>query len=406
MTNETRRLHIPYPSDGQDPYYPAFDAMVKALDAIGFSDVSDRNTLLYGGGEVSWDDSEVFFTQDISFVEPSYGQRQVISPLSAPLNIPSAHFLYTELSRGTTSPVSLEPMVGSGINLNINTLVLAWHNPDDGSLIWRSGARQIPGEVIGDVGNSAASDAHPYLLISAAAQLPNSRRLSPASGIELTDEGPQGNLTIGLSPSGVAAGDYTFASFTVDESGRITEAVSNPTGGVTNRVIDIDVEPNSAYFSKLAGGGVSSGTSIVPTAVLADAIISGVTSHFMALTYESNTVSATTTYTTRMRYPFRIPTDAATLDSATLFVSCSGSAENEVLVELIHNDVTYSAVKSLAFGQSHISVSAADLGLSSITAGARCVLSVRCTNDADPLLGQYVVAFGPISLTFPNFIAP
>lgn len=406
MTNETRRLHIPYPSDGQDPYYPAFDAMVKALDAIGFSSVSDRNSLLYGGGEVRWGNGAISFSDDIVFVEATYGQRQVMSPPDEPISIPPGHFLYTELSRGATSSVSLEAIVGNSIDININTSVMAWHNPSDGSLIWRSGARQINGEVIGDVGNSAASDSHPYLLTSAAAQLPNARRLSPANGIEFTDFGPQGNFTIGLLPTGVTAGDYTLASISVDEMGRITAASSNPSSGTSNRIINVDVEPNSAYFSKLAGGGISGGSAIVPSAVIGDAIISGVTSHFMALSYESNSVSATTTYTTRMRYPFRVPTDAATLSSALLFVTCTGSAENEVIVELMHNDVTYSAVKALAFGQSYISVTPADLGLPAISAGARCILSVRCTNDADPIAGQYTVAFGPASLTFPNFVAP
>lgn len=164
MTIETLRLKIPYPFDGQDPYYPAFQAMVKSLDAITFSDFSERNTLFYGGGDVVWSlTSTLTFNEDIVFVEPTYGQIQVLEPVSD-LSIPAGHFLYTEVSRGNTGRVVLGAEVASAIPVNINATILAWHNPADNSLVWRSGARQIQGQGIGGVGNSGLTPGRVHLV--------------------------------------------------------------------------------------------------------------------------------------------------------------------------------------------------------------------------------------------------
>ena len=79
MTQETRRIKIPYPSDGQDPYYPDFEAMVKAIDSSVFGSVSDRNTLFFGGGQISWSNGVLSFNDVITYVEPTFGQRQTLS---------------------------------------------------------------------------------------------------------------------------------------------------------------------------------------------------------------------------------------------------------------------------------------------------------------------------------------
>lgn len=49
------RLMFPYPSKDQDPWFPTFEDMVIAIDQFGYANREDRNIVLGGGGDFSWD---------------------------------------------------------------------------------------------------------------------------------------------------------------------------------------------------------------------------------------------------------------------------------------------------------------------------------------------------------------
>lgn len=412
MTTETTRLRIPYPSNGQDPYYPAFEAMVRSIDAVGFSDVSNRNTLFYGGGEVVWNvDATLTFASSIIFIEPTYGQRQSLDAPADAIPIPPGHFLFTELSRGSTSPVSLEAFVASGLAPDINASVMAWHNPSDNSLIWRSGARQVLGQAIDDVGNSGASDVAEYVLASIDPQLPNARLLTAVDGLTETDLGAGAQLRIGLEDTGIAPGTYTFASFTVDNKGRLTDAQSNDPLQVIQRHMDIGMEPESANFIKLGGFDIEPyNAPLLTSRAIRFEDSDGAFHNALTRSWKSLPVNANAIFTTQMSYSFKIPRDALDFGDSTRFVSIylggSGilqSSEARITLEIGGNE--YAVIKAVDLGAYRYDIHRDEFGLdeNDVVPGARCVLKVAYTNHAAQNF-PYVVDFGPVDLVFPNYI--
>jgi hypothetical protein len=413
MTTETRRLRIPYPSDGQDPYYPAFDAMVKAIDAMGFADVSDRNTLFYGGGTILWEvGAKLTFDEPINYVEPTYGQRQVMNPPANPIAIPAGHFLVTELSRGSTSSVDLEPIVVSGVTPSVFASVLAWHNPADGSLIWRSGARQLLGEAIGDVGNSGASDTADYVVVRRSAELPNSRVLSAGDGLIYTDEGPQGQVTFGLDGEiapDIAGQEFTFASLTVDRYGRVTAASSGTPTAFFERHIEMTVAPDDANFVSVTGVGLKPFGEPVPTArFVLFTREDGERDPAMSRSWRSINVGANTPYHTKMHYPFTVPLDARRYGDDDVFMRLhlggSGIDPNpELRLTLSLGGVLYAEVKVAYNEARQYIIKASDFNLDGVQAlaGRRAVLTASYINYAG-IGADYTVDFGPLDLVFLN----
>ena len=411
MTTETRRLRIPYPSDGQDPYYPAFDAMVKAIDAMGFADVSDRNTLFYGGGNVLWGEGyKLTFDQPIYYVEPTYGQRQVLYPTdNSAIVIPPGHFLFTELSRGTTSPVDLEPLVTSSVTPSVSASVLAWHDPLDGALIWRSGARQLLGEAIGDVGNSGASDTAEYILTTRTASLPNSRTLAAGGGLVYADGGPQRNVTFALEEvaSDIAGQPFTFASLEVDAYGRVVSASSGSPTAFFERHIETTVEASDANFTSVSGLGLKPFGDPVPTGRLV-LFESDTSDYGMARSWRSVVVKANVPYSTTMNYSFKIPLDARRYGNDDHFMKlCLGGSgldpNPEVRLTLRIGGVAYAAVKVGVNAARRYTITASDFGLENeiALAGRRAVLSASYINYAG-IGTDYTVDYGPLDVVFLN----
>lgn len=413
MTTETLRLKIPYPSDGQDPYYPAFQAMVKSLDAITFSDISERNTLFYGGGDVVWSlTSTLTFNESIVFVEPTYGQIQTLDPV-ADLSIPPGHFLYTEVSRGNTGRVVLGAEVASAIPVNVNATILAWHNPADNSLVWRSGARQIQGQAIGGVGNSGANSGAEYILSRLDPQLPNSKLLATGNGIVHSDSGPQGVFSLGLQQANPNPGRYEFATIEVDRFGRVTFAESTDPGAVNQRQIDVPIEPASTNLTIVKIGQGFDNPTTVPwtiTYTFDDGL--GNQDKATALVWRSAQVTGLAFYEVGMRYPLSVPLDAASYgdDSGVILKACLYGQGVEIdgsvrFVIDIDGDVHQVTKVGFADGRRY-QITLADLpNLGAPRPGARGVITVIYGNQSNPNK-RYRVGFGGVDVAFVNYVRP
>lgn len=97
-------MRWPYPSDGQDPWYDAFESMVRAQDSTGYASYEDRNTFLTGGGEFTFDAAtgELSWQTPIKIALPSTGTIQyAATPLSVTLQ--NGQFGYVRLNRGSTA---------------------------------------------------------------------------------------------------------------------------------------------------------------------------------------------------------------------------------------------------------------------------------------------------------------
>tara|TARA_Y100000310_G_C20698303_1_gene827292 strand:+ start:4019 stop:5263 length:1245 start_codon:yes stop_codon:yes gene_type:complete len=407
MTEETRRLKIPYPSDGQDPYYPAFEAMLKSIDSISFADFSDRNMIFSGGGSVSWVGSKLSFTEAIVFTEATYGQRQSLSAVSD-VYIPSGHFLHTEVSRGNTASVTLGVNVDSSIPINTQAVMLAWHNPVDGSLIWRSGSRQAEGQVITDVGNSSEASGSEFILTKLDPLLPNSRVLNAGDTdtIIIEDNGPQGAVSIDLKTVPNVAGVYTLASLTVSEQGQIVSVSEYSPSSLTERIIDVDVQPTLGFFKVYQNnigifpGGADGIGFKENVAVDAD----GGVHNFITQSWITKPHNGVEFIQASFTYPFKIPNDAVGLgDGTTLFrhfLKVSGDQLSTTVKYIlsINGDIQQT---SLALQDDDIvtDVPANHYPNLSIQGGSHATLEVMVFNSVSANV-QFEMDFGPLELKF------
>ena len=413
MTQETRRLKIPYPSDGQDPYYPAFEAMIKNVDAIAFSEVSDRNILLHGGGDILWQNDRVSFSEDIVFAESTYGQTQVLSAQDN-IHIPAGHFLYVELSRGNTSKVVLSPEVDYSVPVNTQATTLAWHNASNGTLFWRSGAQQVDGQSIAGVDNVGTPNTSNFLLAGNDPSLPNGRVLvaGATNTLDLLDSGAGGSVSVDLKPINGVEGNYTLASFQVNQFGQIS-SISEFNPQVLNaRTIDLDVEPTAGMFKVYQNtvGIRPSGQhgSGVDEMIMTDA--QGIEHSILTQSWESMPAQALDFISVSLIYSFKIPRDAVQLgDGTTLFrhyMKVSGHlADTSVLYILKINGNIYQVNQSLTAQDEITDVAFNSIQNIALQSNARATLEVRVSNQVNQN-SPFAVDYGPLQLTFSNVVTP
>lgn len=148
MAEETTRFKIPYPSEGQAAYFDVFTSMMNSIDSLDFADFEERNSVIFGGGNMSWDltgADNLKWDAPISFATPSHGQKITI-PASASCTsatglggilIPSGNFMYVDATRGPTSTVSLSDVeVGPQLPISSVSQVICYHDPTSGSLFF------------------------------------------------------------------------------------------------------------------------------------------------------------------------------------------------------------------------------------------------------------------------------
>lgn len=415
MTQETRRIKIPYPSDGQDPYYPAFEAMVQTIDASVFGSVSNRNTLFFGGGRITWEGGVLSFSENIVFVEPTFGQRQIL-PAQADIVIPKGHFVYVELSRGNTQEVSLSAIVGSSIPVNSNAFVLSWRHPTTGVLYWKTGAKQVDGQEITNIGEVSSGSNSSYILAEADQSLPNSRVLTEGTTgtVLVTDQGALGGLNIDLATVPGVAGQYNLASLTINEYGQITSAQTFDPQVLNERAIDVTVEAGSGYFKVIQnttgirlGGPFEDGQIEVETP---DPDDSSITHRFIGQTWVSLPVLTQKTMNLAMVYPFRIPSDAKDLSMSTHsarfrhYIKVSGEQSLTVVRYTIRiGSNTYA--HNRAVGATDIIQDIPLTAFNSLPIEDHQGLSAFCEVSASNTLNagaDFEVVFGPLYLTFKN----
>jgi hypothetical protein len=124
----TDRMQITYPDENQDPWYSSFQSSMNDIDAAIFADFETRNQVLLGGGTLSWNGTQLSWNADIVVVSPAFGNHQVLSTSVSPLTIQDNHFLILTLTRGVTSPVSLNTSyaVSATIPINSNSYALCY----------------------------------------------------------------------------------------------------------------------------------------------------------------------------------------------------------------------------------------------------------------------------------------
>jgi hypothetical protein len=141
MAEETSRMKIPYPSQGQANYYEVFKSGMDAIDADVFALWSKINAIFHGGGAITWSlngsDYEFTYGDAIVCQIPSSGTAQSIAPTT--IVIPPSHFGILDAAFGATSAGSLFGSVATQVSVDPSSSAFCWHNPTTHELVFSTG---------------------------------------------------------------------------------------------------------------------------------------------------------------------------------------------------------------------------------------------------------------------------
>jgi hypothetical protein len=137
MTEVSTFLQIPYPSEGQDPFYDTYLSQVEALDQVIFMNKLQNNLFVGGGGIIGFTPSSglLYWTED--FVVPvfHFGKKMSIpyGPLGSIENpirnttILDGYAIVLNIPYTMTGNVSVSMQVLSQLTpLNHQQWVMAW----------------------------------------------------------------------------------------------------------------------------------------------------------------------------------------------------------------------------------------------------------------------------------------
>jgi hypothetical protein len=146
----TARNNWPYPNQDNDAWYDTFKALVNAMDASFFTTREDKNFVLFGGGSVSFNATTgvLSWTSPFEAVSATSGFHWYIpAPATGgSVTLQDGEFFFVELTRNPQSSVAVVARVGSQINPNDNSLVIAQRI---GSVVvFRNGAVVASGQTI------------------------------------------------------------------------------------------------------------------------------------------------------------------------------------------------------------------------------------------------------------------
>ena len=142
MAEQTPRMRISYPSQGQANYFdPYKDGMLSIDDGI-FSAWSHLNAITVGGGTLSWDEPtpgvyEFSCSAQIDIRVPAFGTAQSIAPDT--FVVPPSHFIYADVALGASATGAAAITVSTQVDVANSAVVIAWHDPATHALVFATG---------------------------------------------------------------------------------------------------------------------------------------------------------------------------------------------------------------------------------------------------------------------------
>lgn len=137
MPNKSTRMKWSFPSEGSNPWYEAFNAMVSAMDASGYASREDRHLVMMEGGTVTFTATTglVTWSSPIEILGAITGFRWSISAGS--ISLLDGEMLYVDLSRSPTKDTSVTLTKASKVPSSDEALFLAIRR--NNRVYWRDG---------------------------------------------------------------------------------------------------------------------------------------------------------------------------------------------------------------------------------------------------------------------------
>jgi len=150
-------MQWPYPSRDQDPWYQLFDSLVIAQDASGYAAREDRQIIMGGGGDISFDAGTglVTWTAVLEFYSLIAGFKISVAAGSATLE--DGEVLYTNLTRSPTQNQGVSTAVANQVPNTDSAIAIAVR--DGTAVYWRHGFRIADGETVSVFGPPDAASA-------------------------------------------------------------------------------------------------------------------------------------------------------------------------------------------------------------------------------------------------------
>jgi hypothetical protein len=130
-------MNWPFPSEGQDPWFDAFQGLVNALDASSFAHRENDPVVLMEGGLVSWDASTgvLDWAGTIEINASITGFRWNLPTDS--INLQEGQLLYVEITRSPTDNKTVTSQISTQLPSTDTTLFLALRR--NNRIYWRNG---------------------------------------------------------------------------------------------------------------------------------------------------------------------------------------------------------------------------------------------------------------------------
>lgn len=152
----TNRMIWPFPAKDRDPWFEFFEQMVTAMDSSGYASREDRQIIMGGGGDVSFDASTdtLDWSVALDFYSLIAGFR--ISVAATSVTILDGEVLYLDLTRAPTQNIGVVTVIASSVPNTDNAYALAVRVGT--TIYWRHGAKLESGETINIFGAPGSQD--------------------------------------------------------------------------------------------------------------------------------------------------------------------------------------------------------------------------------------------------------
>lgn len=219
----TSKMQWSYPGLDDDPWFEKFDQMVRSQDSSAYAGREDRQIIMGGGGDVTFDAGAgtLTWSQAIDFYSLIAGFRVSVAP--ATVAIDDGEVIYLNLTRSPTQNVTVSTAAASQVPNTDDALALAIRSGT--TVYWRHGSKIEGGDTLNIFGVPGAASQGDTYEREATFGVPNGA---------FSGEATLGRVMIGGSIFGISA--------------EVTEAITAGTLTVSvkvNSVVKITVQLNS-----------------------------------------------------------------------------------------------------------------------------------------------------------------